>query len=829
MIIASGSWVARAADQAMPVKAPVVVEEGWWWKGYIELGARGFLNDPNRGGVKGNGTGDSLAKFYEYRDLTPGGFGNGWFATGSKNGLYQLDGWAKNVGYNDQAYELNWSKAGEHYLTIDYDQTPHVISTSALTPYFGLDTNQLTLAPGLSAALYKAAGCTNNAGLPPGGCGTLAGPLTNPASAAAKVQALLNGNLHQTDLGIRRDTGSVEYRYTPNDDWDVRVNYSLTHRWGSQVQGISFSPGTSGVRVDAPKPVDDITQNYGASGEYVGTSPWNQRYTVKLGYAGSTYTDRWNSYTIENPFCPSGTATNLGTQGFCARGTGTGSSASTPLALVSLWPDNQANGGTATIGADLPYKSRYMGSVSYNVMTQNDPFLPFTSSPLIITNSTNTASGAPPTAMPASSLNGQINTILSNNVVTTQITSDLKNKAVYRIYDYDNGTPVLRFADWVVTDSKLASVTGSNNSYAPNSTLSPSYTKQNASDELVWRPNNHWNLGAVYSWERFDWKFESVNQTNEHTGKVFADWMPTSDWTVRASWLAAFRRYENYDYTNYVATTQWPGAAPGFCTTASCSTRIVSAMRDFYLNNRDRNKGQIQVDWQAAPRLTISPTAGAQLDEYIIDPYTQVGQTANRSWRAGVEATYIFDPRTSFLFTYMFESFKQKFVGSTATGTGNPFAGSTATNPAAFYNTTVADRVQTITGAVNYTVIPDRLDVRASYAVSFATDDENVVFGNLVGPSTGQYPSVKNVWQRFDATAKYRFDPDWVHSMGWKGDVYAKLMYAWERNSAANWANDIMQNYMFNVSSGTGYMTWMAFDNPNYNVHMLAGAIGFAW
>jgi hypothetical protein len=59
--------------------------------------------------------------------------------------------------------------------------------------------------------------------------------------------------------------------------------------------------------------------------------------------------------------------------------------------------------------------------------------------------------------------------------------------------------------------------------------------------------------------------------------------------------------------------------------------------------------------------------------------------------------------------------------------------------------------------------------------------------------------------------------------------MYAKLLYAWERNSMGNWQNDMMNTYMFNVSSGTGYMTWMAFDNPNYNVHMLAGAIGFSW
>ena len=48
-------------------------------------------------------------------------------------------------------------------------------------------------------------------------------------------------------------------------------------------------------------------------------------------------------------------------------------------------------------------------------------------------------------ALPASSLNGAINTLLLNNVLTTQITPELKSKLSYRYYDYDNETPALSF------------------------------------------------------------------------------------------------------------------------------------------------------------------------------------------------------------------------------------------------------------------------------------------------------------------------------------------------------------------------------------------------
>src|SRR5262249_46652820 len=234
-----------------------------------------------------------------------------------------------------------------------------------------------------------------------------------------------------------------------------------------------------------------------------------------------------------------------------------------------------------------------------------------------------------------------------------------------------------------------------------------------------------------------------------------------------------------------------------------------------------RNKGQFQVDWQVAPRLTVTPTAGLQFDDYHLNA-GEIGLTRSRSWRAGVEATYLLDPRVAFLFSYMYEEFSQKLFSSTATGTSNPFAAGSS------YFSNIADQAHTIVPPTNLTAT-EQLDLRFSYAVSFATDDESTFLGTGASGSTGPYPTNKNVWQRFDATAKYRFDRDLVHRWGWKGDVYAKLMYAWERNSASIWASDITTNYMFNVSSGTGYMTWMAFAHPNYNVHMLAGAIGFSW
>jgi MtrB/PioB family decaheme-associated outer membrane protein len=795
---AIGMWgtatAAGAADVVLPTKAPVVVPDVWWLHGYFEVGGRAFLNDPCRDCTVTSGQG-SLAKYYEYSTIKPGAFLDGHVATGSGNGLYQADVWARNVGYSDQQYLVDLSKAGEHYLTFGWDQTPHLTSTSALTLYNGVGTNALTLPAGLSNSLFVASGNTNAVS----------------AANAANVKALIDANVHQTDIGIRRDTASVEYRYTPTDNWDVRADFSNMHRTGTQVEGVVFSPGTSGSRVDAPRPVDDTTRNFGASGEYAGTSPWNQKFNFKLAYGGSLYDDSTNSYTVENPFCPTG----AGADG-CARP----GQLSSPLALMSTEPSNQANMFTATLGMDLPFKSRYMGTLSYNMMRQNAAFLPFTNAVFPGGFPTgwvgNTAAPVNSVAdLPRASLNGSINTLLSNNVLTTQITPDLSTKLSYRYYDKDNSTPSMFIPDWVLTDSVSAKARSA--SYAPVNSLSQSYTKQNGGAQFDWRPSHHWNVGAAFGYERYDWTRADVDVTNEFSGKVFADWKPVSWVTARGSLYYSQRRYQNYDYLNYVGIFQWPSGG---------SARYSSAYRQLMIDNRDRTKGQFSIAVDVLRGLTVTPNVTYRDDNYLISPYFEEGLNRDRAWTFGIDASYLVNPDTRVLFSYLNEPRSQ--IVTSAGGSAAPF-----TNLGAYYSADVKDMVNTYVIGLDQTVIPNKLDLKLSYTWSEGTNSQPLFFANGGIPSAGtggQYPDVKTNFQRVEAQTKYRFDDDWVRSLGFKGEVFAKVRYAYERNSVQNWQTDALQTYIYSPQlTSVGYMTWLAQDNPNYNVHLIAASLGVKW
>jgi MtrB/PioB family decaheme-associated outer membrane protein len=744
----------------------------WWFHGDVDVGGRAFLNNPPANGSVYLGQ-NSLAKYYEYSTIAPGAFGDAHVATGSNGGLYQIDFGAKNIGYSDQNYYLDMSKAGEHYLNLGWDQTPHIYSTSAQTPYLGVGTNTLTLPAGLP--VFKTA---NNA-------------------------SIIAPYLHQTDIGIERDTASAEYRWTPTVAWDIRADWSHLERTGTQVDGVAGLGGVNGFPgsaggVQVPKPVSDTTQNFGVNGEYLGTSFWGQKYVFKAGYKGSQYIDDYSSYTVQSPYCTGITCNTDTSQNTGKIGT------LSPFARLSLPPNNQANAVNATLAADLPWKSRYAGTVSYTMMTQNAAFIPMTNNP---------SAPAALNVLPASSLNGEIDTLLSNNVVTSQISSDINTKLSYRYYDFKNNTPQILFPSWTSLDQSAAT------ELAVQS-LSMAYIKQNAGAEVNWRPSHDWGLGAAYGWERYDWTQADADVTNESSVKAFAYWKPTSWVTVRSSGYFSDRRYDNYNYDLFVGSIQYPGSTP-----ATNVFYYSSSYRQMLLDNRDRWKANFFLDMVALPGVTVTPTFKYQDDIYGVDPLTQLGLADSRSWNAGVDIAYVVTPDLSFTVGYLRESYYQLLYGITST------SNTAVPNTPGVISANTNDRttVNTFMAAARYAAIPDRLDIDLRYTASRGTDHQLLDLSNGALPTGGQFPDDTTWYQRLDATAIYKFDPDVVAQLGWRGEVKAKLWYTWERNSVSNWQNDPLAPFNPASIGGVATAIWLASDNPNYNVHRLIASIAFTW
>jgi MtrB/PioB family decaheme-associated outer membrane protein len=834
---------------ALPVKAPPpAVEAGpyWWTHGEIEIGGRDFVNDPNKNGsLYGNvGTAHtgtpsgytyfgqhSLAKYYEYAIGPPGAFGGGHVAAGSRDGLYQVDLWANNVasyfdGFTDQSYLLTASKAGEHYFWFSWDQSPHIYSTSAQTPYLGVGTSALTLPPGAASPTQSFAG--------------------------------LVPFLHQQDIGINRDTASAGYRWTPPDwsrpegyAWDFNADYSHMDRTGTQVAGIvglmpQKTTRTSSAAIQVAAPVDDTTQNFGANGEYGGISPWGEKFTFKVAYAGSLYDDHLSNYTVQNPFCSGTTcavAGNAGTTGTA----GTPAFDQSPFARISTWPSNESHGISATLAAGLPWQSRYVGTFDYTRMTQDDGFQPMSANPNANTgpfgpwNQVNFGFINGNLGQSISNLDGRINTFLSNNVLTTKITPELTQKLTYRYYDFDNDTPEIAFPCWISVDQ--AGPAGAINAANPCgaqakgttaehaiSSLTLKYIKQDAAYDLNWRPTPQWNFNGAFGYERYDYTRTDYSDTNEYSGKLSADWKPLNWVTVRASGYYAERRAGTHDYFDFVRDIQFPTIISSFGTPFPVSTSswfYSPGYQQFMFDNREQTKVNLAVDVVVFRGVTITPTFKYQNDNYGINALNQEGINYNHQTSAGVDVGWVITPDLSVAVSYYWEYYNLNMYNNVSgNGTATPPFGATASG-ATQVVTFDQEHVNTVTAAVNYAAIPGKLNFDVRYALSMGVDQQTCP---QCSPS---YPNDTTLFQRLDASAIYRFDPVWVHQMGFAGDLKFKLRYTWERNAVNNWQNDSIAPFTpFLNGAGaipTSSFLWLAYDNPNYNAQVIAGSLIASW
>jgi MtrB/PioB family decaheme-associated outer membrane protein len=729
-----------AAD-VMPTKAPVAVAPAWWYEGYAEIGARFKISgSDNR----------ELGKFYEYRDLRPGVFGNFLFGA-HRTGPDPLDieVWGENVGWNDQAFGLDIAKPGTYYLTLGWDETPHVWSQKAKSIWSGVGSNFLT--------------ANTFATLPP---------------SAAKAAAIAN-SASTIDLKIRRDTASAAARWTPNDNWDVNLDYSHMHREGVQSGGaVNFTNVNTRTTFEIPKPVDDVTQNARLKGEYAGSTPWGKPFNIAIAGGYSNYQNANSIMFFENPWNSTNTA------------------GAPRLNMYTLPPDNNAGSVSLQGGVGLPMNSRYMGTFQWTRMTADASNLPYTVNPLLVFDP----------LFQNITPDRQTDTILFNNVINTRITDDLSSTLKYRYYNYNaENTPAITTRYPSNPDSQ--SLDTEFHRHFPTD-----YTKQNADAQLVWKATKWLNIGASYDWEGWHREYRAVKTTNENSGKIFLD----SKWggfsTLRASLQYGQRR--NGGYSDLAVNDSHTGNNAAF------------RMKD--LANRDRTKGQISWAVDVTDMLTVTPNGGFLYDDFKTDicftaPGCEIGMKKANSWNAGADATVNLNRMAALLFSYNFDrGYRQVYENSAVPQ----------------LNIETTDQNHTFIVGGKFTIIPSKLFFDVNYAHTFSVSrwtSSCTPAGCLAFP-VGQFPifpDTHNTNDRVDAQAKYVFDQSAGWGVGPKSQTYMKARVLWERNSNDAWQPLQVQSGFAIPGGSTNATTtnsfWMATGNPNYNIVLGQVSFGVTW
>ncbi len=797
LLIATGSGALAAEPQG----------SGWYTSGGFEAGARAFIEFPPRG-FGGTypaqpywltpETTDSRAKFWEYGQVQNYFVDYFNMRIGSLDGRYRADFWANNIGYDNQSYYLDLSEAGKQYLTLGWDQTPHLLSTSAKSIFSGVGTDRLTVDTTSRTILQSNLGSSTG-----GGSGQ-----TQAQRNAIDTYIATGAPISNIELKTQRDKFLAAYRLTPTDDWDFKTDYSHEHRWGVRPLGIGYgytqwtgvapvptpaAPRPSSGSIEVPQPIDDVTQNVNASGQYVGSSPFG-RWNAAVKYSGSFYDNDIKKFDIDNPFCVTCAPYNGGA---IVAGTQYGPN----LLRYSLPPSNNAQAITANFATDIPiFKSRYMGTYQYTAYRQNDAFIDS------VTNGVTTL--AP---LPAASLNGQVDALLVNNIVTSRFSDDLTNTARLRYYDVMDRTTQLVVANYMYGDGGTATT-------QPLSRARQSYTKLNISEELKWRARSWLTIGGEYFFERVNLGNGEVENLTENGGKVFVDATLFPGVTSRSSYLFSTRRYGQYEDTGNMVT---------------------QSMRLYMVANRDRQVARNLIEINVLKDLTVSPNGGLRFDDFPDDVANQFGAISDHGWNMGLDVGIRLSPTVRLTFSYNHEENERHIQSCCGTS-----AGVTNSNiPSFVWNTDIKQSYNTYIAALDWKAIPDKLDFKFEYLAAHALEGNETLqcsSGNVnctglgAGVYTNQFPDETNLFQRFSVLARYFVDPQTVRSLGWKGDVVAKLRYTWEQNHNVSWATDTLTPYTPQADqtadlTGGGRSLFLAYNNPNYTAQFIGASLAVTW
>jgi len=727
---------------AGPVRAAEDVL-GWDVNGSVEAG--GIYSFGERGS----------SKFEDYRDMDNGFVGDLTLRGEKKDQPYffELDG--KNPARDDQLYDGAFGEYGTFRLDLGWDRVRSDLSNSGQT-------------------IFQQSGDQNN--LPPNPLrATIASTLspTAPTTVVGNVNNIantINGLLRPVSLGFNTDMGGLAFKFTPLADLRFDLDYNSIHRQGERPLGtVIGSPGGSVTELAVP--VDNWTNEVKFGTEYA-----RPDWALQFNYTGSFFHNDFNGYTWDNPL----TATNNAT-GLTARD------------RISAAPDNMAHTLSLTGTGALPLQTRINGTFAYTMLRQDETFIPNTQNPALNPTNKDLAGNSSP--------DEQVNTVLTNIVVTSRPIHDVTVTARYRYFEYQNDTPEQVFS--AVLPTGEGPVTAANEGI----TQQERYTKQNAGIDLGWHPISMLNLKAGYEdehWNRGDFEGESFS-TSENIGKFAADVTPV-DWLLgRITY-----RYGNRTTSDFVISQA-----------ATAENPMLPQSTKFDYAPRTQNRVDALLQFSYWETLTPSISGGYALDNYrdnqfglLNDDYWTVG--ANLDWSPVKWLTIGGD--------YSYERYDYKMESEY-------LSGATSLVPANNWISTDKDEFHNVGVNATLDIIPKKFNVTLGYNAAFGyttIKTSNPNFSAATSSSATAYPwdKVFNVLQTFRITAKYNL----TEKLSLRGG------FAYERYAEKDFARDPMQPFMgvYDQAVPGGPLVSSAIQSvflgatvPSYESYTLSGSVRY--
>ena len=675
------------------------------------------------------------ARFGQYNGLNDGGFyglggfdirgGDGYDQSKNSALRWKLNG--SNLGTTSRTVDGSVGDQGKWKVNLGYDELQHNITDSYQTPLQGsVGGNNFTLPTNF--------GTVNTATGKPGT------RFLTPAQASD----------FQTEKEyVSRKNGSINTSYTFNDQLSAQIDYNHLDQSGAKLIGTGTQgginlPGGSTGKAEAinmiMNPTSYQTDNVNAALNWKG-----DKGHLTSGYYGSIFHDDYNSLSWQG-------AQATGASG-CAGGNCYTNN------TMSTAPSNSLHQANLTGGYNFTQTTKLAGGFSYGYNTQNSSYAP-TLIPQAIGTPYNMMQAG---GLPASSLNGVVETKHGDLKLTNQSIKDLTLTAGFKFNERDNNTSSNTYK---YKDLGNAAFTGVNTPYSNSKAqyeASAAYRLTKAQNvTLTYNHENikRWCNGVVGGAEcvaspstnedkvDLTYRLKAFEAVNFNAGYSFADRRADA-----ANYLANSGNYANTTVGGQNSNSVLNGGNYAGYVAYPYASRI-------------QNMGKAGVTWQVSQKLDVGVNGRYSYDSYDATLGVQNGRSAG----VNVDTTYSYAENSTVSAYWNWQN-GQRNLNSGTTGNGTAaYTPNQIVAPLNVWNNQLEDNSNTV-GLMTRRggLLNGKLEVigDASYALDTTGYSTQVPYstatacGNSTQLTCGSLSPIKNEIMSLKLTGHYK-----VHKNG---------------------------------------------------------------
>ncbi len=504
-------------------------------------------------------------------------------------------------------------------------------------------------------------------------------PTTPPGFPAAGTSAMpLAATLQPVAISYKQSRLDLGGTWLAMADWTLRAGFRRDVRDGTRPTTGSFIASASQLVA----PVDQVTEQFELSAAYA-----THQVQAALGYSISRFSNAATDLTWSNPYWPVVPGATRG--------------------QLALAPDNVLQQVTGSAGYDITPSLRASADFAYGRLTQNAAFLPSTLNAGL-------AAGLP--ALPAPSLDGQVDTFNANVKLSAMPSDKVRLTALYARDVRDNQTSV-RGVQQVTGDIFVDPLVRKNVAF--------SLTQDRLKLGAEYRATPSLKLNAGIDQDNRQRPYTEVVTTRETTVWGRAGAQALDNLSLALKLAHGDRKHSPY------GTAIWFGAPEN------------PLLRKYNLADRQRDSAALRADIAVSDKVGLGLSLEGSRDDYGA---SMVGLQSARNASVGVDVSAALAEHTRLTLFAQTERMRSDQAGSTSGGAPDW----TARNQ---------DRFNVLGLSLKHVVIADRFTVAADITSSRSSSDVTVETAS----NDPLFPAAKTALDSVKLTANYKLqDQLWL-------------------------------------------------------------------